>query len=355
MQNDDVESRGAKGGQARARKLDAKRRKEIAQKGARAKWAMASRAEIISKETPTIHPATQPGILHIGDIDLPCAVLSDRTRVITESAVAKTLGRSYGGKQTKLARSAKKGLALPYFLYGSALEPFVPPSLRVALNEPIHYRAKGGIRRAINAVLLPEICEVWLKARENGVLHPYPSQERIAKNAEILMRGLAHVGITALVDEATGYQVIRDRDELHRILEAYIVKELLPWTKRFPNEFYEQLFRLRKWQYSPPSVKRPKYVGKLTNELVYDKLPKGVLNELRTKNPVTPKGYRRYKHFQFLTEDIGNPHLEKQVVSVTTLMRASPNWATFERLFKRVFGLQGEFYFEELEKEKPIP
>jgi hypothetical protein len=169
------------------------------------------------------------------------------------------------------------------------------------------------------------------------------------------MRGLAHVGITALVDEATGYQQVRDRDELHRILEAYIAKELLPWTKRFPDEFYGQMFRLRGWQYSPPSVKRPKYVGKLTNELIYEKLPKGVLEELRSKNPVTPRGYRKHKHFQFLTEDIGNPHLEKQVVSVTTLMRASPNWATFERLFKRAFGIQGEFYFEELEKKEPIP
>jgi hypothetical protein len=41
--------------------------------------------------------------------------------------------------------------------------------------------------------------------------------------------------------------------------------------------------------------------------------------------------------------------------AVTTLMRASPNWATFQRLFNRAFGMQGEFYFEELEKQSPIP
>jgi len=353
MKDNNVEPRGSKGGQVRANTLSARKRKEIARKGAKARWQKASQLEMKSTEIPTIHPATQPSTLHIGDIDLPCAVLTDRTRVITESSVAKKLGRIYGGKQRRLAQSAREGLPLPYFLYGSNLEPFVPHSLRVALNEPVVYRASGGIRRAINAVLLPEICEVWLKARENGVLQP--SQERIAKNAEILMRGLAHVGITALVDEATGYQEVRDRDELHRILEAYIAKELLPWAKRFPDEFYGQMFRLRGWQYRPPSVKRPKYVGKLTNELIYEKLPKGVLEELRTKNPVTPKGYRKHRHFQFLTEDIGNPHLEKQVASVTTLMRASPNWTTFQRLFNRAFGMQGEFYFEEFEKQNPIP
>ncbi len=164
------------------------------------------------------------------------------------------------------------------------------------------------------------------------------------------MRGFARVGITALVYEATDYEKIKDRDDLEKILEAYIAKELLPWTKRFPDDFYEQLFRLRGWQYRPISVKRPKYVGKLTNELVYEKLPQGVLIELRSKNPVTPKGYRRYRHFQFLTGDIGNPHLEKQVVSVTTLMKASNNWATFNRLFNRVFGVQGEMIFPELEE-----
>ncbi|MFC2044876.1 P63C domain-containing protein [Chloroflexota bacterium] len=181
------------------------------------------------------------------------------------------------------------------------------------------------------------------------------TQLPIAHRAEIIMRGLARVGITALIDAATGYEKVRDRDELNRILEAYISKELLPWTKRFPDEFYQQLFRLRGWQYRPVSVKRPKYVGKLTNELVYEKLPTGVLIELRSKNPVTPKGYRKHRHFQFLTDDIGNPHLEKQLVAVTTLMKVSPNWATFYRLFNRAYSPQGEFNFKEIEEQNPIP
>lgn len=352
---DNIDVRGSKGGKARAKALDPKQREEIARKGAQAKWAkIADIGGINNEKLPIVHPATQPSVLHIGDIVLPCAVLSDRTRVITESSVVKTLGRGYGGKSKKLAQISKSsGPPLPSFLSGSTLQPFVSHSLIIALSKPILYRAKGGVRRAVNAILLPEICEVWLKAREEKALQP--SQEHIAKRAEILMRGLAHVGITALVDEATGYQEVRDRDELHQILEAYIADEFLPWTKRFPDEFYEQLFRLRHWQYRPISVKRPKYVGKLTNELVYEKLPKGVLDELRSKNPVTPRGYRKYRHFQFLTEDIGNPHLEKQLVAVTTLMKVSPTWATFYRLFNRAYSLQGEFYFKELEEQNPIP
>jgi len=340
------ETKASKGGKARAKALTPEERKKIARGGA---IARRDRAREISQNKPIgIHPYTELAKLKIGDIELPCAVLENRTPVVTYTSVTKTLGRIMGGKQRKLARASKR-TRLPDFLYGTTLEPFVHESLRVALNNPILFRAKGGIRQAVNANLIPEICEVWLDARDAGALQP--SQEKTARNADILMRGFARVGITALIYEATGYELIKDRDDLERILEAYITKELLPWTKRFPDDFYEQLFRLRGWQYRPISVKRPKYVGKLTNELVYDKLPKGVLDELRNKNPITPKGHRRYHHHRFLTEDIGNPHLEKQVASVTTLMKASNNWSNFDRMFNRVFGLQKEMIFSELEEK----
>ena len=340
------ETRASKGGKARAKALEPEERKKIARSGA---IARRDRAREISQNKPIgIHPYTELAKLKIGDIELPCAVLENRTPVVTYTSVTKTLGRIMGGKQRKLARASKRN-RLPDFLYGTILEPFVHESLRVALNNPILFRAKGGIRQAVNANLIPEICEVWLDARDAGALQP--SQEKTARNADILMRGFARVGITALIYEATGYELIKDRDDLERILEAYITKELLPWTKRFPDDFYEQLFRLRGWQYRPISVKRPKYVGKLTNELVYEKLPKGVLDELRNKNPITPKGHRRFHHHRFLTEDIGNPHLEKQVASVTTLMKASNNWSNFNRMFNRVFGLQKEMIFSELEEK----
>jgi len=341
-----AKNKASKGGEARAKALDSKERKEIAQGAAKARWDKVR--EIGNTKPVSIHPYTKISTLKIGNIGLPCAVLENRTPVVFYSSVTKTLGRGMGGKGRKLA--SKSGIRVPDFLYGAALEPFVSPSLRSALNNPILVRSRGGVRKALDATLIPEICEVWIDADKAEALQP--RQKHVAINADVLLRGFARVGITALIYEATDYEKIKDRDELERILEAYIAKELLPWTKRFPDDYYEQLFRLRGWQYRPISVKRPKYVGKLTNELVYDKLPDGVLKELREKNPVTPKGYRKYRHFQFLTEDIGNPHLEKQVASVVTLMKASNNWSTFYRLFSRVFGLQKEMIFPELEDGK---
>ena len=166
------------------------------------------------------------------------------------------------------------------------------------------------------------------------------------------MRALAHVAIVALVDEATGYQEVRDREELHRILAAYISEELLPWQQRFPDEYYKQIFRLRGWTYSPLNpTKGPRFAAQITNKLVYQQLPPGVLDELRRKNPVIYNhGRRKHKLHEFLTNEIGDPHLEKQVASVTTLMRAAPDWKIFEILFDRAFpapSKQVEMAFDE--------
>ena len=239
--------RASKAAKARAESLTPERRRDIARRAARARHAAASPKEDIPR-------AEYTGTLEIGEIVLSCAVLPNRTRVISEASVARQLGRSTGGKARKLA-AARGDPPMPVFLSVPMLEPFVPPSLRLALSEPVVFRGRGGQRRGVDATLLPEICEAWLKARDAGVLQP--QQYRIAEKADVLMRASADVGIVALVDEATGYQEVRDRQELQRILEAYIGKELLPWTKRFPDEFFGQLFRLRGWQYSPVSVKRP--------------------------------------------------------------------------------------------------
>ncbi len=156
----------------------------------------------------------------------------------------------------------------------------------------------------------------------------------------MVVRAFAKVGIIALIDEATGYQAERarkDKTELQRILAAYISPELMPWAKRFPDEFYEQLFRLREWQYQPVSVRKPRVVGKITSQLVYEKLPPGVLEELRAKNPADEDGRRKHKHHEFLTEDVGHPHLKDHLLQVIMLMRISPSWKTFERLFARAF------------------
>jgi hypothetical protein len=94
----------------------------------------------------------------------------------------------------------------------------------------------GPIRVGLEATLLPKVCEVWLRARDAEALTKI--QRPVAERADILMRGLAHIGIIALVDEATGFQRDRAQDALTRILEAFIAKELQPYLRTFPSDFY---------------------------------------------------------------------------------------------------------------------
>src|ERR1039458_3908866 len=190
---------------------------------------------------------THLGELQIPGLDpIPCAVLEDGTRVLSERGVNKVLGRSHGGRDF---RQKKAGGELPVFIAGERLKPFISDALALVASNPIIYAQGkgGGVAHGVQAGVLPQICDVWLKARDAKVLSL--KQLPIARKADILMRGLAHVGVIALIDEATGYQVDRDKAELHAILAAYIAKELMPWTSRFPLDFYKEMFRLRNWPF----------------------------------------------------------------------------------------------------------
>lgn len=315
-----LSQRGAsKGGLARAERLLPEERQDIARRAAEARWGQTSAT------------ATHVGQLQIGDRVIDCAVLEDGTRVVNQATLLTALDRV--GKKS---RRGEPGAKRAPFLSAGNLQPFISPELR-ELDQPIPYRLPGGSGRAWGypAEILPLVCEVYLEARNEHSLAP--SQRAVARAAEVLVRGLARVGIVALVDEATGYQETRARHELQKILQAYVQAELRPWVKMFPDEFFQEIYRLQGWEYKPGTSKRTPYVGRLVNTYIYEQLPPGVLDRLRELNPRSDRGYRPRKHHQFLTVDTGNPHLDRQISTVTTLMRISNSKQEFEDLFERAF------------------
>lgn len=273
--------------------------------------------------------ATHEGKLSLGDTELDVAVLEDGTRVITQAAVFKALDRPVRGTQ--------RVINLPTFMDAKNLQPFISKDLEGVINK-IEYRSLNNkIQEGYNANIIPLVSDLYLRAREADALHA--SQHQTALKAEILVRSLAKLGITALVDEATGYQYDRERKELQKILKAYVSEELLPWQKTFPDEFYIQIFRLNGWDYSANNIKkRPGVVGHWTNSLIYKQLPKNVLEELKSKTPKSEAGNYTARFFQSLTPNIGNPHLQNQLVSVTTLMKISRNWDDFMEKFNQLYG-----------------
>jgi len=285
--------------------------------------------------------ATHSGILKIGEFNISCAVLEDGTRVLVERSVATALGKKGSGAHWQKKKELGSGAVLPEYISAKYLSNYIDGDLLVRLQNKITYKSiTDKTIVGVEATILPDICDLWVQAREKGALRG--KQIETANRAYQLMRGFANVGITALVDEATGYQEVRDRLALQKILERWIAKELLPWTKRFPDEFYRQMFRLKGWQYRPLSVKRPKVIGHYTDDIVYMRLETGVLEELKRKNPRTDRGYRKNKHHQWLTEDVGHPKLRDHLSGVIALMRASPTWDIFKRLLNRSFPQKGQ-------------
>ena len=163
----------------------------------------------------------------------------------------------------------------------------------------------------------------------------------IAERAEVLVRGFAHVGIIALVDEATGYQKVRDRKALEDILDEYLLPFQARWAKRFPDEFYKELFRLKGWQWQGMQVNRPQVVGHYTNDIVYERLTPGLLEQLQLRNPKDDRGERKHKHHQWLTYDFGQPELYTHLVGAIAIMSTATfndpqrAWPEFKRRLQR--------------------
>lgn len=154
------------------------------------------------------------------------------------------------------------------------------------------------------------------------------------------MRGLAHVGIIALVDEATGYQKDRTKDALAKILEAFVAKELQPWVKTFDADFYEEMFRLRKLPYPPDKPNfRPQYFGLLTNDIVYCRLAPGVLDALKHESA---KAEKKGKLHQHLTAGYGRQNLLKHLGKTLALMQISDEWPDFMLKLNKIAPRYGE-------------
>jgi hypothetical protein len=300
----------AAGGYARAEKLSPSERRKIAQEAAVARW------------TARLPAATHEGVLNVAGLELPVAVLSDGTRLMISKAFLTALGRPWKGSYRRTN--------LPNFIDARNLESFIPKEL-FDIVEPIEFMNKRGQKvSGYRAELLQMVCDVYLDARRAGNVLT-PSQERLAGQAEILIRGFARVGIIALVDEATGYQRDRATDALAKILEKFIAKELQPWVKTFPDEFYEQMFRLRKLNFPNDTVKRPQYFGHLTNDIVYRRLAPSVLDELKRTSPKLPSGRRKGTLQQKLTPELCHPKLREYLASVTTIMALSDDYEDFKR------------------------
>jgi len=303
---------GPKGGRARALKLSPEDRAAIAAHAALARW-----------HGEDLLQATHAGVLSLGGVEVPCYVLSDGRHVLAQTAMQVALGMSRSGGNSRAHRLS------------SIFETFDQKGLKtsdiaVRTDQVIRFSNLGapGVVHGIEASVMVDLCRLFVEARRMDILSD--QAQHIAARCEVLLAGFAQVGLLGLIREVTGYRADRARDALATILERFIAKELRPWVRTFPSDYYKHVFRLRGWDFDETSVKRPGCLGYITTDVVYARLAPGVVDELKRITPRTDKGRLKHKLHQRLTEEMGHPKLREHLTGVTYLLKTAPSWRGFK-------------------------
>lgn len=331
------------GGHARAASLTPAKRSEIAKRAAQKRW---ENAQDMDDDTARVLESFKSK-LDIAGSSIPCAVVMGPNgvqRVLSETGISNAVLGDRSGASKRLKKAAKTGeVGLPIFLAPSQLRPFISSELIEGPLKPIDYVDGSRTVRGYDAQILPAICNVWLKAREAGALQEQQLDK--ALKAEILTRALAETGIVALVDEATGYQLVRPQNALQSYLELVIRRELAVWAKKFPDEFYENIYKLKGWKWPGMSKNRFSVCANYTTNLIYDRLGPGITDELIRKTPKNEKGYRPNRLHQWLSEDIGDPMLATHMHSILMFQRLALangyGWKRFLHMVDQVLPRRG--------------
>jgi hypothetical protein len=310
---------------ARAKSLSAEERSAIARKAA------------LSRHRRDMPKAIAEGVLRMGNLDMPCAVLDDEnnTRVLTQNGFLRAIGRhpfASGGTGSAIDETAP-------FLRAKNLKEFISSDLERS-SIPILYLPRNptagasGIGYGYRARLLPDVCWVYQDAMLAGKL--LASQQHIGESCRAFLKALTNYAIEDLVDQATGFDDFRKREAINKILERYCRKDALPWVKMFDLDFYREIYRLNQWPFDPNKTARPSVIGHWTKDL-YDRLAPMIRPELHRLVRRNAKGRPTQKLTQHLTPEEGKPRLRELLEGAKALMRVSTDWDDFKSKLEIAF------------------
>ena len=276
------------------------------------------------------------GSIKIKGMNVPCAVLYPETNPTSVIVQREIVGLLTGNKKGGFDR----------YLKPKNLQPYLPEQFR---NKPlsesvINFKLNGRAAQGFKGSDLIDICQMYMQAKMDGALSE--SQFKLAEQAQVIVFAFAKTGVDAVVYEATGFEMFKDRFAFNKLLERYIDEEVKKWYKKFPDEFYKLIYKLNGWEWIEGNMgRKPGVVGRWTNDIVYARFPKGILSKLQDKNPIDESGKRKFKHHQLLT-DIGNDELKEYISNAIFLMKAASNWSKFKNMLARSLGktYQADFF-----------
>jgi len=121
-------------------------------------------------------------------------------------------------------------------------------------------------------------------------------------------------------------------------LKQIITENVSEYSKRFPQEFYDEIYRLNKWKTPKNKTLRKHVVGKYTNEIIYMRFTKEGLLKLQNLNPYVQMFKRALKHFQLLSDE-GKLMLDQFIYEATECMKECTTWYEFRLKYGQKYGL----------------
>lgn len=279
-----------------------------------------------------VHPDDRPevlprsgwrGDLRFGDdLVVRAHVLDTGQRVITRTDAVRALA---GAKSTNQLEKVIKPLGprWRHRLEDELLE-FSQPEVD----------ATGTRTKGLSAEAFLDICKAFVESRDNGELAT-DNEFAIAKSASAFISACATIGLIALIDEATGYQYERATDALQVKLSAFLEEEMREWEKTFPDDLWLEFGRLTNWD--EPLRNRPKYWGKLVNELVYELLDPDVAEWLKTNAPAPRRGQN---YHQWLSSQYGLKKLLEHIWVLIGVASTCTNLSDLRYHMNQRFGRQ---------------
>jgi hypothetical protein len=281
----------------------------------------------------SLQKATHWGELVLGKEKIPCYVLENGERIFSLKGVVVALTGTDGGQ-------------LVEYIKVKSIREYLPPELIPAENGTVPALVNfdtGGASFAKNAVGVPverfmDICIAYSTALQESnsgeaQVKLTERQTEIAIKANTFLRATAKVGIVALVDEATGYQYDRPIDALQFKLNLFLEKEMRDWEPTFPDDLWVQFGRLTNWKGGIHS--RPKYWGKLVNELVYSYLDADVYEWLKKNQPKPRHGMN---YHQWLSSQYGLKKLMEHLWQLIGMASACYSMSELRRKMAEKYG-----------------
>ena len=308
----------SKGGLARAKSLSPERRKSIARMGVIARLGLKSTHKGNFKE-------------EFG-IDVDCYVLNDeaKTAVISQSGMATALG----------FQGTDVGSRLPRFVEGKTISKYIGPELRGKLENPLIFQViyQGPNGKGYDVTILIDICKVIIEMESNGELTK--NHYNIAKQAHIILNASAKAGIKGLVYALSGYDATRE--EVIKAYKVYVKEEAREYEKEFPDELYEQWYRL--YGLPKPEKNKPWKFMHLTVNQIYRPLAKsrGAIYEAMIEQRSSQD--KKEKLHQFLS-DIGVKALRMHFGKIIGIALISKTKEEYEYNFKTLFDLHQQTLF----------